>query len=178
MALTNYTFVKSSMAPQDYKVVSTHANKILGWTILYRLLYSRAPHLGRMNGDVQSDLATVAFKNGEQHDYFHGRILRLQQEIMLSGEIFFPNRLLFQYMNSFSKSYNLRDFIALKMTDLITFLDNNGKSNVYTGGDIRGIYRYLKMIGDLVQPKIFPTLSLSSMYKNNLIIVGIGPVLN
>ena len=28
-----------------------------------------------------------------------------------------------------------------------TFLDNNGKSAVYTGGDIHGIYRYLEMIG-------------------------------
>ena len=40
-----------------------------------------------MNGDVQSDLDTLAFNNGEQLEYFHGRILRLQQEIMISGEI-------------------------------------------------------------------------------------------
>ena len=33
------------------------------------------------------------------------------------------------------------------MIDLITFLDNNGKSAVYTGGNIRGLYRYLEMIG-------------------------------
>ena len=33
------------------------------------------------------------------------------------------------------------------MTDLITSLDNNGKSDVYTGGDIHGIYRYLDIIG-------------------------------
>ena len=33
------------------------------------------------------------------------------------------------------------------MIDLITFLDNNGKYAVYTGGDIHGIYRYLEMIG-------------------------------
>ena len=32
------------------------------------------------------------------------------------------------------------------MTDLITFLDNNGKSDVYRVGDIHGIYRYLEMI--------------------------------
>ena len=41
----------------------------------------------------------------------------------------------------------LRSFIDPKMTNLITFLDNNGQSSVYTGGDIRGIYRYLEMIG-------------------------------
>ena len=34
------------------------------------------------------------------------------------------------------------------MTDLITFPDKNGKSTVYTGGYINGIYRYLEMIGD------------------------------
>ena len=32
------------------------------------------------------------------------------------------------------------------MTDIITFLDNHGKSAVYTGGDIHNIYRYLYMI--------------------------------
>ena len=33
------------------------------------------------------------------------------------------------------------------MTDIITFLDDNGKSSVYKGGDIHGIYRYLEIIG-------------------------------
>ena len=73
------------MAPQAYKVVSTHAHEISGWNILSILLHSRAPKLGGMNGDVQSDLAILAFRNGEQSEDFHSRILRLQQEIMLSG---------------------------------------------------------------------------------------------
>ena len=46
---------------------------------------------------------------------------------MLSGEIVSPTRLLFQYMKAFSKSDKRRTFIATKMTDIITFLDNNGK---------------------------------------------------
>ena len=100
-----------------------------------------------MNGDVQSDLATLAFKSGEQLEDFHIRIIRLQQEIMLSGEIFSPTRLIFQYMKALKKSEKHRDFIAPNMTDLINFLDNNVKSVVYTGGDIHGIYRYLEMIG-------------------------------
>ena len=79
-----------------------------------------------MNGDVQSDLATLAFNNGEQLEDFHSRILRLQQEIMLSGEI-----VLFQYMKALTKSEKLKAFIAPKMTDLITFLDKNGKSAAY-----------------------------------------------
>ena len=33
------------------------------------------------------------------------------------------------------------------MTDPITFLDNNGKSSVYTGGKINRIYSYIDMIG-------------------------------
>ena len=33
------------------------------------------------------------------------------------------------------------------MTDIIAFLDNNGKYYVYTGGNINGIYFYLEMIG-------------------------------
>ena len=66
---------------------------------------------------------------------------------MLSGEIVFPNRILFQYTKALKKSEKLRYFIAPKMTDLITFLDKNGKSAVYTVGDINGICRYLEMIG-------------------------------
>ena len=56
---------------------------------------------------------------------------------MLSGEIFSPTRLFFQYMKSFTNSEKLRSFIAPKMTYLITFLDKNGKYAVYTGGDRR-----------------------------------------
>ena len=35
------------------------------------------------------------------------------------------------------------------MTDFTTFLDNNGKLAVNTGGNIHGIYRYTEIIGDL-----------------------------
>ena len=100
-----------------------------------------------MNGDVKSDLATLAFKNGEQLDDFHSRIIRLQQKIMLSREIVSSTKILFQYMKALKKSEKLRAFIAPKMTDLITFLENNGKSAVYKGGDINGIYCYLEVIG-------------------------------
>ena len=67
------------MVPRAYKVVSTHSHEISGWTILSRLLHSHAPHLVGMNGDVQSDIAILAFRNGEQLEDFHSRILRLQQ---------------------------------------------------------------------------------------------------
>ena len=59
-------------------------------------------------------------------------------------------------MKSFSNIDKLRAFISPKMTDLITFLDNNGKSAVYTVGGINGICRYLEMIGD---PTTFATSS-------------------
>ena len=57
------------------------ASLLLGgvWTILPRLLHSRDPHQGGMNGDVQYYLSTLALKNGEQLEDFHSRILRLQQ---------------------------------------------------------------------------------------------------
>ena len=99
-----------------------------------------------MNGGVQSDLATLAFRNGEQLEDFHSRILRLQQEIMLSGEIFSPTRLIFQYMKALTKSEKQKSFIAPKMTDIITFIDKHDKSDVYDGGEIHGIYRYLEII--------------------------------
>ena len=113
------------MAPQAYKIFSTHAHDISVWTILSRLIHSRDPNVGGTNGDVQYDLATLAFNNGEQLEDFHSRILRLQQEIMLSGEIFSPTRLPFQYMNALTNSEKLRYFIAPKIIDLITFIDKN-----------------------------------------------------
>ena len=58
------------MEPQVCKVVITHAHEISGWTILYRLLHSRAPHFGGLNGGVQYDLDTLAFNNGEKLNTF------------------------------------------------------------------------------------------------------------
>ena len=99
-----------------------------------------------MNGDVQYYLATLAFNNGEQLEDSHVNILRLQQEIMISGESFSPTRLMFQYMKALSNIDKPISSIAPKMTYISTFLDNNGKSSVYTGGYLYGIYRYLDMI--------------------------------
>ena len=65
---------------------------------------------------------------------------------MLSGDIVSPKRLLFQYTKELSNSDKLRAFTAPNMTYIITFLDNDGKSYVYTRGGINGIYCYLKMI--------------------------------
>ena len=78
---------------------------------------------------------------------FHSRILRLQQEIIISGETLSLTRLLFQYIKVLSKSDKIKSFIAHKMTDLITFLDNNGKSAVYAGVNIHRLYHYSEMIG-------------------------------
>ena len=61
--MTHDTCVKSSMAPQAYKVVSTHAHEISGCKVLSRLLHSPVPHLGGMNDDVQSNLSTLALNN-------------------------------------------------------------------------------------------------------------------
>ena len=77
--MTHDACVKSSMETQAYKVVINHAHEISVWTILSRLLHSRSPHLGGVNGGVQSNIAALAFKNGKQLEYFHSRILRLQQ---------------------------------------------------------------------------------------------------
>ena len=104
--------------------------------ILSRILHSRSPHLGSTNGDVQSYLATLAFKNRSQHEYFHRRIIRLQQENILSGETISPTRLLFQYIKALSNIDKLKALIVLKMTDITTFLDKNRKPAVYTGGNI------------------------------------------
>ena len=91
--MSNDTCVKTSMPLQAYKVISTHAHEISVGTILSRLLHSGAPNIVGFNGDVQSDLSTLAFKNGEQVANFHSIIIRLQQEIILYGEAVFPKRL-------------------------------------------------------------------------------------
>ena len=52
------------MAPQSYKVVKNHAHEISAWKIIARNIHLRAPNLGGINGDVQSDLANLALNNG------------------------------------------------------------------------------------------------------------------
>ena len=145
--MTNDTFVKSSISPQAYKVVITHDHEISVWTIISRLLHSRAPSLGGVNGGVWSDLATLSFNNGEQLEDFRSIILILQQYINLSGETVSPTRLLFHYMKALSKSDKIKAFIVPKMKKVITVPYNNEKSNVYTGGNIHGLYPYLEIIG-------------------------------
>ena len=142
------------MVPQAYKFVNTYTYKISVWKILSIILHARAHHIGGMNGDIQYDLSTLAFKNREQLGDFHSRIIRLQHEIVLSGETVSPTRLLFQYMKAFSNSNKLKSFIAPNMIYLITFLDNNGNSAVYTGVNVHGLYLYIEIIGS-------PTTSLS-----------------
>ena len=90
---------------------------------------------------------TMAFNNVEQFDGFNSRVIRLQQEITLSGENISPTRRFSKNMKALSKSDKLKELIATNMIDLIKFLDNNRKSAVYTGGGNHGIYRYLEMIG-------------------------------
>ena len=75
--MTNNTCAKSSMAPQAYKVIGTHDHEISEWKIISILIHSHAPHIEGMNGGVQSDLATLTFKSGEQIGYFHSIILRI-----------------------------------------------------------------------------------------------------
>ena len=50
-----------------------------------------------------------AFRNGEKLEDFHIRILRLQQEDMLSGEIVSPTRLIFRYIKALAKSEKLKN---------------------------------------------------------------------
>ena len=47
--------------------------------ILSRLLHVPTPYLGVINSYVQSDLATLSFKNVEQLEDVHSIILRLKQ---------------------------------------------------------------------------------------------------
>ena len=63
--MTNDKCVKFFITQHSYKVVSNNVHEISGWTILSRLLHSLAPQLGDISGDFQSELATLAFNNGE-----------------------------------------------------------------------------------------------------------------
>ena len=57
--------------------------------------------------------------------------------------------IIFQYMKPLSKSNKLKALIEPNMIYLITFLDKNGNSAVYTGGNIHGLYLYMEIIGAL-----------------------------
>ena len=121
------------MSPQTYKVVKTHAREISVWIILSRLIHARAPHIGGMNGDVQSYLSILTFNDREQLEDFHSIIHRLQKKIILPAEIIYTKRLLFQYMKSLTKRNKIKAYIAPKVKDLVTFPYNYGKSDIYTG---------------------------------------------
>ena len=73
--MTNDTCVKYSLAPQAYKIFSTHAHEISVCTIIYTLLQMRSPHIKGMNCDVQYDLDTLVFKHRKQLEVFHSIIL-------------------------------------------------------------------------------------------------------
>ena len=49
-------------------------------------------------------------------------------------------------MKALSKSDKLKAFVAPKMTDIITFLERNGKLAIYTGENTHDIYSYIEMI--------------------------------
>ena len=67
------------MDSKAYKDVNNHSHEISGRIILSRHLYARTTHLVGMNGVVKSDLATLAFKIGEQLEDFHGRMIITKQ---------------------------------------------------------------------------------------------------
>ena len=117
--------------------------------IISRLLHEHTPNLGGMNGDVQSDLATLAFNNGEEPEYFHIRIIRLQKEINHSGENLYPTRLLYSTKRNITNRDKIKAFVVPKMIDTIKLLDNNKQGNIH------GLYHYLETIQ-------YPTNSTSS----------------
>ena len=87
------------MEPQAYKLITTHNHEVSGLSILSRIIHERAPRLEGINGGFKYDLYTLDFKQGEQMEEHHGRIIRLQQEVNLSGETASPKKFLFQYMD-------------------------------------------------------------------------------
>ena len=48
------------------------------------IFHAHTPDIGGINGDVKSDLTTLADKNREQLEDFHSIILIIQQEIIVS----------------------------------------------------------------------------------------------
>ena len=73
----------------------------------------------------------MALNNREQLENIHIIIIRLQQEIILSGETHSPTILIFQYIKVLTNSVKLKALISPKIIYLIKFLHNIGKSDVY-----------------------------------------------
>ena len=62
-------------------VVTTHVNEISVCKILSIILYALAPHIGGMNGDVQSDIVTLEFKNGGELKIFIAYLSGLDKKL-------------------------------------------------------------------------------------------------
>ena len=146
VAMTNDTCLKLSISPQAYKVVSTDAHEISGWTIISRLLHSRATHLGGMNGDVKYYLSRLEFKNGENLKIFMALFSDLNKKLC-SLEKF--SLLLDFYSSTWRHFQRVIKKIFHCSQDYRShhIPRKRRKSAVYTGGDINGIYRYIEMIG-------------------------------
>ena len=52
-------------------------------------------------------------------------------------------------MQAFSNSDKINSLVAPHMEYLITFIDNNGKLDIYIGGNFRGLCRYPEIFGAL-----------------------------
>ena len=125
-----------------YPEFSIHAPLILeGWMVMFSLTYPP------WNSITEKKI-----------EYLHRIIIRLQQGIILSGQNVSPTIILFRYMKALSNIDKLKEFIAPKMTYLVTFLDNNRKLAVYKGRNIHGLYSYIEMIG-------FPTTLTTSGWR-------------
>ena len=73
------------MVPQAYKTLNSRDYKISGYILLSRVIHVRAPTVGYINGDVQSDISTLTFNNKEQLEDFHSTILIFKEENIPSG---------------------------------------------------------------------------------------------
>ena len=102
MAMNNDTCVKSYIAPQAYKIVSTNSHELSGWTILSRLLHSRAVWF------LFQDVLTKTPKTLLEYDHLDHFISMLKFPPLLALKLFVKVMLL---RISLSKVINAEDII-------------------------------------------------------------------
>ena len=95
-----------------------------------------------MDGDDQSNLSTLTSITENNLKIFTLEYSDLNSKLTSLDKLYPLKDFTSSKWMNMSKCDELKAFIALKMTDIITFIDNNGKLAIYKGLNIHVIYSY------------------------------------
>ena len=135
MESPNDICVKSSMAPQAYEFVRTHAHEISGWNFLSRPLHACAAHVGGINSYVQSDLATLTYNNGQNLKVFIAELSSFNNKSTSLDKLYLLQELSSIKLRHFQRAMNSRPSLCPRLQILLNSLTTT-ENWLYIQGNI------------------------------------------